>query len=199
MGKDSFLGRHLRRIKGSEYKRFYSDFFLLAAWTELLFGTRAAALRNFRDAIACNTENGREDDLLGDVIFGCIVCGEDRQGKKYSEKLKVWLNQESYKARDRFFNRAKSKLYLKILSDFYTASPEAIQELFNRKEKTEICHYCTNPFCKELEGIHIMFLYRQGKHKEALERLTSNLELLPQDEHMLAIRHTVFGAGKVSG
>lgn len=199
LGKDSFLGRHLRRIKGSEYKRFYSDFFLLAAWTELLFGTRAAALRNFRDAIACNTENGREDDLLGDVIFGCIVCGEDRQGKKYSEKLKVWLNQESYKARDRFFNRAKSKLYLKILSDFYTASPEAIQELFNRKEKTEICHYCTNPFCKELEGIHIMFLYRQGKHQEALERLTSNLELLPQDEHMLAIRHTVFGAGKVSG
>ena len=38
-----------------------------------------------------------------------------------------------------------------------------------------------------------MFLYRQGKDREALERLTRNLEIFPRDEFMLAVKHTVFG------
>ena len=126
-------------------------------------------------------------------MFGCIVCGDHRRGKKYSGKIRIWLNQESFQARDSFFNSPRSKLYYRILGSFYTASPDTLQELFDQRDAAEICHFCTNPFCKELEGIYIMFLHRQGKSREAQERLARNLEIFPQDEFMLAIKHTVFG------
>lgn len=191
--KDGHVSRFLRRVGHSEYKRLYCDYFLMAAWAEMIFGTREAALRNISDMVACSTESEEKPDLLADAVFGCIVCGDDRRGRKYGEKLKIWLNQESFKARDSFFNRAKTKLYFRILSSFYESSDEALGELFNQKDTAEICYFCTNPFCKELEGVYIMFLYRQDKRQEALERLTRNLDIFPQDEFMLAIKHTVFG------
>ena len=40
--------------------------------------------------------------------------------------------------------------------------------------------------------MRILFLIRQGKKKEAKERLEKSLEIQPSDEFMLAIRHMVF-------
>lgn len=194
--KDDPISRYLRRVSNSvnnnEYMRHYSDYYRAAAWVEMIFGTREAALKNFNDMIAWNTDREKEHDLLRDAVYGCIVCGDDRRGKRYSAKLRKWYRQESFKATDRYYNSAKIKLNIEIQSCFYTESPERIKELLDREETTENCHFCTNPFCKELEGLRIMFLVRQGKHKEALERLVLNLEKFPQDEFMLAIKHTVF-------
>lgn len=170
-----------------------SDFFLQAAWVELLYGSARTAIRYFREAIACNTESGREYQLLGDAVFGCIVCGDDRRGKAYSDRLRVWLNRESFQAHDSMFNRPRSKLYYRVLSSFYAEFTGTVQALLDQQESTEICHFCTSPFCRELEGVRIMFLVRQGKRREARERLERNLELFPQEEYMLAIRHMVFG------
>ncbi len=171
---------------------YYSDYFLQAAWTELIFGNREDALKNIDDMIRFNTVREQERGLLCDAVFGCIVCGDDRRGKKYSEKLRIYYNQDSCAARDRYYNRPKSKLNIRILSRFYSASPEDIRELLEQEETTVICDSSTNPFCKQLDGILILFMGRQGDRREALERLARNLELVPQDEYMLAIRHMVF-------
>lgn len=193
LDKDDPVSRYLRHMTNGGHKPFYSDYYLQAAWAELIFGSPKMAVRYFEEALACNSDSGKEHSLLADAVFGCIVCGDDRRGKKYGEKLRIWLNQESFQARDRFFNSARSKLYYRILGSFYTASSDTLQELLGQKDTTENCHFCTNPFCKELEGIYIIFLHRQGKSGEAQERLARNLEIFPQDEFMLAIRHTVFG------
>ena len=194
--KDDPVSRYLRRVTNSvnhnEYMRHYSDYYRAAAWVELIFGTKEAALKKFKDMIVYNTDQEKERDLLYDAVYGCIVCGDDRRGKKYSNKLKKWFKQESFKAPDRYYNSAKIKLSIEIQSCFYTESSERIGELLNREGTTENCHFCTNPFCKELEGLRIMFLVRQGKREEAFRRLVLNLEVFPQDEFMLAIKHTVF-------
>lgn len=184
--------RYLRRVNNTQYAKHYSTYYRAVAWVELIFGTREAALMNISDMIAYNTDPEKELDLLRDAVYGCIVCGDDKRGRKYSAKLKKKFRQESFKATDWYYNSAKIKLNIEIQSCFYTESPERIQELLDREETTENCHFCTNPFCKELEGLRIMFLVRQGKHEEALERLVLNLEKFPQDEFMLAIKHTVF-------
>ena len=193
LDKDDPVSRYLRHMRNSERKPYYSDYYLQAAWAELIFGTAKTAVRYLEEVIACNTDKGKEHRLLADVVFGCIVCGDDKRGRKYGEKLRIRLNREFFQTGDSFFNSAKSKLYYRILGSFYTASSDTLQELFEQKDTAERCHFCTNPFCKELEGVYIVFLYRQGKDREALERLTRNLEIFPRDEFMLAVKHTVFG------
>jgi len=197
LGKNGYISRFFGRAGNSDQKQSRCDYFLLAAWTELIFGTKEAALRNISHMIACHTETEEEPTMLADAVFGCIVCGDDKRGKKYSGKVDIWLNRDSLKAQDSLFNRAKLKLYFRIAASFYTSSPEKLQELFDRRETTEICRLCTSPFCKELEGLYIMFLYRQGKSREALERLARNLEAFPQERYMLAIKHMVFGDSTV--
>lgn len=38
-----------------------------------------------------------------------------------------------------------------------------------------------------------MLMLRRGQREEARERLLHNLEIQPQDEYMLAIKHIQFG------
>lgn len=191
--KNDPISRCFRRVNDNEFKKYYKEYFIQAAWTEMMFGTKEAALKNFEDMLLFNTDQSEEHNLLCNIVVGCIICGDDKRGKKYSARLQKWYNKESFKRVDRYYNSAKGKLNAKILSVFYTVPPEKIQELLDQEGVTEICHFCTNPYCKELEGLRVMFLLRQGRRQEAWERLTLNLEKYPQDEYMLAVKHTAFG------
>ena len=191
--KNDPISRCFRRVNDNEFKKYYKEYFIQAAWTEMMFGTKEAALKNFEDMLLFNTDQSEEHNLLCNIVVGCIICGDDKRGKKYSARLQKWYNKESFKRVDRYYNSAKGKLNAKILSVFYTVPPEKIQELLDQERVTEICHFCTNPYCKELEGLRVMFLLRQGRRQEAWERLTLNLEKYPQDEYMLAVKHTAFG------
>lgn len=193
MGGDSPFHRWLRHLDG-ERKSLYSDFFKQAARLELIFGDPGTALRYFREALACTSANWWAlNHLLEDAAFACIVCGDDGQGKKYGEMMEKWLEEQSHHAWDVYFNEAKRKRFHRILTGFYTEPLQVIQELLDQEKSTERCQYCTRPFCTELEGIRIMLLCRQERRKEAMERLKRNLEIFPQDDYMLAIRHVVFG------
>ena len=66
-------------------------------------------------------------------------------------------------------------------------------ELLDMEDRCEICHSCTCPLCRELEGARILLLLRTGRCQEAEERLLRNLQVQPWDEYMLAIRHVAFG------
>ena len=43
-----------------------------------------------------------------------------------------------------------------------------------------------------MEGVRLLMMLRRGQTKEARERLSRNLEIQPQDEYMLAIKHMCF-------
>ena len=193
IGGDSLIQRWIRHLDG-ERRGLYSDFFKQAARLELIFGDPGTALRYFQEALACTSANWWAlNHLLEDAAFACIVCGDDEQGKKYGERMEKWLEEQSHHAWDVYFNEAKRKRFHRILIGFYTEPLQAIQELLDQEKSMERCQYCTRPFCSELEGIRIMLLCRQGKREEAMERLKRNLEIFPQDDYMLAIRHVVFG------
>lgn len=84
-------------------------------------------------------------------------------------------------------------MQMEFLAAYYTETPEKLREILDREKGCEICHFCTSPLCKEMEGVRILFLMREGRTEEARERLVRNLETQPWDEYMLAIRHVAFG------
>ncbi len=192
LAREDPVSRCARRVKYKGNKQLYSDYYMEAAWSELMYGSGKMALRHFEEAIVYNAEGWREHELLAKAIFGCIVCGDDRRGLKYVEKLRAWLEKEPSRAQDVLFNRARHRLYYRVLDCFFI-SPGAAEELLEQESGTEICHSCTSPYCKKLEALRILLLHRQGKDQDARKRLERRLEQLPQDEYLLAIRHTVFG------
>jgi len=162
-------------------------------WLELIFGDKGTALKAF-DKMAANgmTEHATEGQLC-DAVFASILCGDDKRGKKYAKRLQDWLTKEKFSGKSKYYNREKGHLQIEFLAAYYTESNEKLQEILDRERKAEICHFCTNPICKEMEGGRILFLIREGKTQEAKERMNRNLEVQPWDEYMLAIRHMAFG------
>lgn len=170
----------------------YPAYYCCRGWVELLFGKKAAALRAF-DKMFQNglVENAMEEKIC-DAVFACILCGDDRRGRKYAARLQNWLEEERKSARTKYYNQEKGHLQMEFLAAYYTQSEEKLREILDREESCEICHFCTCPLCKEMEGARILFLLRTGRREEAKKRLRGNLEIQSWDEYMLAIRHTVF-------
>ena len=171
----------------------YCDYHAAAAWTELVTGERNAALSEFRKLLKYLKYSGKNDaGKLGDAVFACIVCGNEKLGAKWGKRLKEWLDKESRDSEDRYYDRKKIQLQLKLLSGYFSESDERLEKMLESERECQICSFCTSPLCKELEGVRVMFLLRNGREQEARERLQRNLEIQPADEYMLAIRHMVF-------
>lgn len=163
-------------------------------WTELLFGKLDAAVRAFTKMVKnLNFEKGSTEGKLCDAVFACALCGEKKHGGTFAKQLKNWLNRQKFAGRNEYFNRQKALVQIEFLANYYTASDGQLQEILEKGEKCEICHFCTNPVCKELEGARVLLLLRQGKREEAANRVKRNLEIQPWDEYMRAVKHVVFG------
>ena len=128
-----------------------------------------------------------------DAVFACILCGNEEKGKRYAARLQAWLDREGTVGRRKYYNRQKGHLQMEFLAAYYTETPQKLQELLDTEDRCEICHFCTSPLCRELEGVRILLLLRTGRCQEAEERLLRNLQVQPWDEYMLAIRHVAFG------
>lgn len=158
-------------------------------WIALVSGQKEVAGQAVRGiaARACP-----EEALYAESIFGAILCGEKGAGKKQAARLKAWLNREERIRKNGYYNREKSYLHLQVLKAWYTESEEAIRELLDREPDCGICHACTSPVCRELEGIRVLFLLRRGMRDEAKERVRRNLKVQPGDEYMRAVRAIAF-------
>lgn len=165
-----------------------SDYHSTLAWQALMFGPTEKALRFFDKLVKSCEAKGSAEGEICDAMFASILCGDDKRGKYYGEKLKAFLKKEKFASHSEYTNMEKSHLQMEILAAYYTESDETIQEMFDRREKCELCHQCTFTICKELEGVYILFLLRQGKVEEAYERVQRNLEK-QRDEYMLAIQN----------
>lgn len=167
-------------------------FYESSGWTELIFGTGRAAIRAFegmlREGFADSTMEGK----LSDVVFACILCGEEKKGRKYSERLRDWLVREKASGGRKYYNREKAYVWMEFLAAYYTEDEDKLQEILDRGDRSEICHFCICPLCKELEGVRILLMLRTGRREEAKNRLYKNLEIQPWDEYMLAVKHIAF-------
>ena len=173
----------------------YPAYYCCKGWWELLYGSRNGAVRAFdrmfRNGLSEKTMEGK----ICDAVFACILCGDAERGRRYAAKIRRWLEAEGKQSGGgrKYYNRQKGHLQMEFLAAYYTESAERLQEILDREERCEICHTCTSPLCRELEGVRILFLMRLGKREEAAERLRRNLRVQPWDEYMLAIRHLGFG------
>lgn len=161
-------------------------------WTELLCGERGAAIGAFgkmmRSGFLENTMEGK----LRDAVFACILCGDERRGRKYSGMLSDWLRREKASGGNKYYNREKAHVWMEFLAGYYTEPAERLRELLEKGDCAGICHSCVCPLCKELEGARVLLLLRTGQREEAAETLRRNLEIQPWDEYMLAVKHIVF-------
>lgn len=184
------LGKLLGKLgKANEQ---HSDYYVSLGWTELMAGDGAEAVKAFVSALNNKPDQDNAEGLLCDTVFVCILCGEDKLGKKYAAKLRDWLRRETFSDKNEYYEMEKGHLQLEFLAAYYTETDEKLQELLERESKCECCNFCTYAICKELEGVRILLMLRMGQIEEARERLFHNLEIQPQDEYMLAIKHMRF-------
>jgi len=171
----------------------HGDYYLSLGWTELIYGDKASAVKAFNNALICqmNSQNTMEGTMC-DAVFAFILCGEEKLGKKYAEKLKDWLRREQFARKNAYYEQEKGHLQIEVLAAYYTETEQKLQELLDRESKCECCNFCTYAICKEMEAVRILLMLRGGQRAEARERLERNLKLQPQDEYMLAIKHTRF-------
>ncbi|MGN0400871.1 MAG: hypothetical protein ACI4HQ_01260 [Acetatifactor sp.] len=162
-----------------EYRRLL----LLHMWVALVSGEKEEAgciIKKLRFEV-------RDEKCLGDGIFGAILCEEEACGKKMAANLERWLKRDKMSDNNQYFNREKAYLRLQVLAAWYTASEAEIEELLEKESQCGICHECASPVCRELEGIRILLLLRQGRIQEAKERLQRNLQNFSSDEYTRAI------------
>ncbi len=191
--KKGSVGKLLSRVKTSQEEgRELCRFYLQAFWIELLFGEMKNAVDYMAEAVHYRDNAGDGEGKLADAVFACIVYGMDKLGRKYGEQLKRWLQSERFSGDGKYFNREKGHLQMEVLAAWYMKEEDEIQALLDRDSECGICHFCTSVVCSEMESMHILFLIRKGKRKEAEERLSRSLERQPSDEYMLAIKRNVF-------
>lgn len=163
-----------------------------AAWVELLLGQPGAALKAFGRMFREGFTDAVMEEKLCDAVFACILCGDHKKGRKYGERLRDWLAAEKASGRNRYYNREKAHVWMEFLGAYYTESDHRLREILDKGQKSEICHFCVCPLCKELEAAELLWLLRKGEKEEARKRLCRNLETQPWDEYMLAVKHMVF-------
>lgn len=168
-----------------------SQYFCSKGWAELLFGNRRKAGRVF--AMMFKERGNIDTGLIGDAVFACILCGDDRRGKKYAKKLQDCLKQDAAAGGSKYYSMQKIRLWMEFLASYYVETPQKLQEMLDGEVNRPICYTCTCPLCKEMEGVRILFLLRMERREEARERLRHNLETQPWDEYMRAIKHIAFG------
>ncbi|MCI9142227.1 MAG: tetratricopeptide repeat protein, partial [Lachnospiraceae bacterium] len=171
----------------------YLAYYNSKGWMELLFGDGVAAVKAFEKMFGNGMASDSMEGKICDMVFACILCGDDKRGRKYAGQLRHWLEKEKTDGSTKYYNREKGHLQIEFLAAYYTEDEAVTEEILERESRAEICHFCTCPLCKEMEGARILWMLRKGQREEAEKVLRRNLEIQPWDEYMLAIKHVAFG------
>ncbi len=191
---DKFMKKNVKNLSNDDR----ADYLDRKAWQELLYGKGELALQCLEMEVKNKEGSHKVSNALCHTVFAAILCGDDRRGRTYAEKLRQWREQEKREGRNDYFNREKARLQLDFLADYYQRSGEELEAFLDKENTYGICHFCRYCICKELEGVRILLLLRMGKTEEARKRLENNLKKQPADEYMLAIKHMCENGSKVS-
>lgn len=166
----------------------HKDYYNRKAWFELLYGSGAQALKDFDKLIEADK---KDENSQCDAAFAAILYDDTKRGKKYTQMLKAYLNDEKSKYDKPYYNRQKGHVMLEVLSIWYDNKDDEIERLLQDSHNMEICHFCTHCICKELEGLEALFLIKRGRTDEARAKVEENLSVFPFDEYMMSVRRVL--------
>lgn len=185
------LGLSSKSNLGSDYCSYHN----MAGWVELMTGIPKGVLFHFQESLKYIDMVKKEkspEGMISDAVFAFAVMGDEKLGVRWAKVLQKRLETEKADV-ERYYKQEKILLLDELLVAFFLESDTKVRELLDREDKLTICWFCKSPVCREIEGVRILFLLREGRREEAKERLMNNLKLQPVNEYMLSIRHSCFG------
>ena len=135
---------------------------------------------------------GEAEELSGvycDLVFAATLAGEDKTAMIYTKKLIDFLEKKQKEGENLYYEMDKIALEREFVSKYFTATAEELEEILNRNDKTNICYFCTEPACKEVEAMKVLHLLRMGKQEEAFAWVEKILKKNPCDEWMHTIKN----------
>ena len=185
------LGLSSKSNLGSDYCHYHN----MAGWVELMTGIPKGVLFHFKESLKYIDMVKKEkspEGMISDAVFAFAVMGDEKLGGRWAKVLQKRLETEKTDV-ERYYKQEKTLLLDELLVAYFLESNARVRELLDREDGYRICWFCSSPVCREIEGVRVLFLLREGRREEAKERLMNNLKLQPVNEYMLAIRHFCFG------
>ena len=162
------------------------------AWTELISGDVKKAIYAFKTEIVLKGEIEKEPDNSGiycDLVFAAALAGDDKTAFIYAKRLIDFLEKMREEGVNLHYEMDKIALEREFVCKYFTATREELEEVLERNAKTNICYFCTEPLCKEVEAMRVLHLLRVGKTEEAFAKVEEILEKNPCDEWMHSIKN----------
>lgn len=162
------------------------------AWTELVSGDVKKAIHAFKAEIVLKRGIDKDPDNSGiycDLMFAAALAGDDKTAMVYAKKLIDFLERKRSEGVNLHYEMDKIALEREFVCKYFTATREELEEVLERNDKTNICYFCTEPLCKEVEAMRVLHLLRVGKKAEAFARVDEILKKNPCDEWMHTIKN----------
>lgn len=179
--------RELQPYTENDLNQKVAKFYEGKAWAELIFGDGKKAIEYFEKQVYYKGETADNAGSYSDLIFACALCGNEEKGMIYSKKLRENMEGKKDRGIHPCHEMDKMALEREYMMNCFTASQEELEEILSREKDTNICYFCTECRCKELEGLRVLHMLRQGKKEEAVKYAEDILKLNPVDEYMRAV------------
>ncbi|MBR1930755.1 MAG: hypothetical protein IJ833_04675, partial [Lachnospiraceae bacterium] len=165
-----------------------ADYYLRKGWQCLLCGKTKDAPAYFDKAYVSRKKRTDMEGDLADSIFVCILCEDEKRGRKFAGLLQDWMKVEKQNTVSKYYDMQKAFLHIRFMAGYYTLSDDEIESILRQEKDAEICYFCDKQVCWELESARILFLWRIGKKQEAAERLKRYQGIPAQGDYMLAMK-----------
>lgn len=183
--------QELRLYKGNDLNGRQARFYDAMAWTELVFGEATKAMEYFEKEMEYKGKQANNSGCYCDMIFACAMGGNKDKGMLYSKKLRDFMELKTAQGINVCHEMDKIALEREYLMNCFTASEEVLGGILSKEESTNVCYFCTECRCKEIEGMRVLHMLRQGKKEEAVIYAEDILKQNPMDEYMRAVLNLV--------
>lgn len=168
------------------------DYYDSLAWTEMVCGDAGKGIEAFEKEIELKLLMDPNADCSGtycDLIFSAALSGNDEVAMKYAKKLIDFREAKRKEGVNLHYEMDKIELEAQFIEKYFTATAEELEEILAKNDKTNICYFCTEPACKEVEAMKVLHLLRMGKTEEAFAWVEHILEKNACDEWMHTIKN----------
>ena len=152
-------------------QKYYEDYHYSLGWYELLYGSGAKAVDYFEQSAVHRIQKIQSRGVLADLIFACILTGNENKGTTYSEHLKYWLDRDKRYGSDYYRDMPKLQLVYRYLEAYYTGTREELDAILAENADCMFCRHCTYGVCKEILEIQLLNLLHKGQKEELKKRI----------------------------
>ena len=157
--------------KNGNAQKYYEDYHYSMGWYELLYGSGEKAIDYFEQSTVHRIQKIQSRGVLADLIFACILTGNEHKGQTYSEHLKYWMDRDKRYGSDYYRDMPKLLLVYRYLAAYYAGTQEELDAILAENADCMFCRHCTYKVCKEIHEIQLLNLLRKGQKEELKQRI----------------------------